>query len=98
MSVRFKVVIPAALPQVFVALRLSSAISLVVAVTVEVTSNTIGLGHEMMMAQSSLRPDLMLALLVWTGVLGWMINAAMMLAQRVLFPFSVDPLVTEGAR
>lgn len=93
-----KLVIPAALPQVFVALRLSAAISLVVAVTVEVTSNTIGLGHEMMMAQSSLQPDLMLALLVWTGVLGWMINAAMLAAQRLLFPFSIAERTGKAAR
>ena len=94
----FKIVIPAALPQIFVALRLSAAISLIVAVTVEVTANTIGLGHEMMMAQSSLHPDLMLALLVWTGVLGWMINAAMLLAQRLLFPSSIAERTGEAAR
>jgi ABC-type nitrate/sulfonate/bicarbonate transport system permease component len=41
----FKIVLPAALPRVFVGLRLAAAVSLVVAVTVEITANPIGLGY-----------------------------------------------------
>ncbi|NTI78467.1 ABC transporter permease [Rhizobium rhizogenes] len=94
----FKIVIPAALPQIFVALRLSAAVSLIVAVTVEITSNTIGLGHTMMEAQSSLHPDLMLAMLVWIGVIGWMLNQSMLQAQSRLFPYSVADFARGGAR
>jgi ABC-type nitrate/sulfonate/bicarbonate transport system permease component len=94
----FKIVIPAALPQIFVALRLSAAVSLIVAVTVEITSNTIGLGHTMMEAQSSLHPDLMLALLVWIGIVGWMLNQSMLVAQHRLFPYSAADIAKGGAR
>lgn len=81
----FKIIIPAALPRIFLALRLCVGIALIVAVTVEISANTIGLGHMMMQAGQSLHPDIMLAFLVWVGVLGWGMNALMMAAQRHLF-------------
>ena len=90
----FKIVIPAAIPRIFVALRLSVGIALIVAVTVEISANTIGLGHTMMEAAQSLHPDLMLAFLIWVGVLGWGINAAMVYAQRRFF----DPMMGGSAR
>ena len=90
----FKIVIPAASPRIFVALRLSVGIALIVAVTVEISANTIGLGHTMMEAAQSLHPDLMLAFLIWVGVLGWGINAAMVYAQRRFF----DPMMGGSAR
>lgn len=80
-----KIVLPAALPRVFVALRLSAGIALIVAVTVEITGNTQGLGHALMDAQQSLRPDLMFALLVWVGLVGWGLNALLQWSQRRLF-------------
>jgi ABC-type nitrate/sulfonate/bicarbonate transport system permease component len=81
----FKIAIPAALPRIFVALRLGIGISLIVAVTVEISANTIGLGHAMMEAGQSLRPALMLAYLVWVGLLGLVVNWLMLLAQKHLF-------------
>ena len=81
----FKIIIPAALPRIFLALRLCVGIALIVAVTVEISANTIGLGHMMMQAGQTLHPDIMLAFLVWVGVLGWGMNALMMAAQRHLF-------------
>lgn len=81
----FKIVIPAALPRIFIALRLAVGVALVVAVTVEITGNTLGVGYNMMQAQQSLRPELMLAFLFWVGFLGWTINALMLAAQKHLF-------------
>jgi ABC-type nitrate/sulfonate/bicarbonate transport system permease component len=80
-----KIFLPAALPRIFVAFRLAIGISLIVAVTVEIASNTIGVGYRMMEAQTSLHPDLGLAYLVWVGLLGWAINALLLWAQRSLF-------------
>jgi NitT/TauT family transport system permease protein len=80
-----KIVLPAALPRVFLALRLSAGIALVVAVTVEISGNTQGLGHALMDAQQSLRPDLMFALLIWVGLVGWGLNMLMLLCQHRLF-------------
>ena len=70
-----KIVIPAMLPRLFVALRLGVAIALVVAVTVEIAANPEGMGYAMMIAQQSLDPALMLGWLGWIGVVGWVLNA-----------------------
>ena len=80
-----KIVIPAALPRIFVAFRLAAGIALIVAVTVEIAINPLGLGAGIMPAQQALRPDLMLAYLVWIGVIGYALNAGLVVAQRRLF-------------
>ena len=43
-----KVVLPATLPRYFVAFRLATAVSLIVAVTVEIAANPLGIGYELM--------------------------------------------------
>ena len=80
-----KIVLPAALPRLFVALRLAAGVALIVAVTVEIALNPIGLGFAMMQAQQSLQPALMFAVLIWVGVLGWGLNRLLLLAQDRLF-------------
>ena len=80
-----KIVIPAALPQICLAFRLAAGISLIVAVTVEIAINPIGLGAGIMTAQQALRPDLMLAYLVWIGVVGYLLNSGLVAAQNHLF-------------
>ncbi len=80
-----KIVLPAALPRYFVAFRLATAVSLIIAVTVEIASNPQGIGHELMAAAQSLHPDLMFALLLWIGIVGWGLNSLLLFAQRRLF-------------
>jgi len=80
-----KIVIPAALPRIFVAFRLSAGIALIVAVTIEIAINPIGLGAGIMLAQQALRADLMLAYLLWIGVIGYALNVLLIAAQRRLF-------------
>ncbi len=80
-----KIVAPAALPRIFVAFRLAAGISLIVAVTVEIAVNPQGLGYEVMTAGQALRPALMLAYVVWIGIVGFALNAGLVLAQRRLF-------------
>jgi NitT/TauT family transport system permease protein len=80
-----KIIIPAALPRIFLAFRLAAGIALIVAVTVEIAINPIGLGAAIMTAQQALRPDLMLAYLLWIGVIGYLLNTGLLLAQRHLF-------------
>jgi sulfonate transport system permease protein len=72
----FKIVLPAIVPRLFVALRLGVAIALVVAVTVEIAANPHGMGYAIIYAQQSLDPALMLAWLFWIGAVGFVINAA----------------------
>lgn len=76
----WKIILPAALPRIFVGFRLSAGLALVVAVTVEVAANPQGLGHLIMHAQETLQPELMWASLVWIALVGWLLNAALMLA------------------
>jgi ABC-type nitrate/sulfonate/bicarbonate transport system permease component len=77
-----KIILPAIMPRLFVALRLGVSLALVVAVTVEVAANPNGMGYAMMIAQQSLDPALMLGWLVWIGVLGFVINVAALRLQR----------------
>ncbi|MEP6875454.1 MAG: ABC transporter permease subunit [Burkholderiales bacterium] len=84
-----KLVLPAALPRIVVAFRLCVGIALVVAVTIEVAANPQGLGYALMNAQQSLRPDLMFAMLLWIGLLGWGLGAALLLLQRTWFRHSL---------
>lgn len=78
----WKIVLPACVPRLFVALRLGVAIALVVAVTVEIAANPNGMGYAMMIAQQSLDPALMLAWLGWIGVVGFVVDAAALALQR----------------
>ena len=80
-----KIIIPAALPRIFLAFRLAAGIALIVAVTVEIAINPIGLGAAIMTAQQALRPDLMLAYLLWIGAIGYLLNSGLLVAQRHLF-------------
>jgi ABC-type nitrate/sulfonate/bicarbonate transport system permease component len=80
-----KIIIPASLPRIFVGLRLATGVALIVAVTVEIAANPIGLGYAIMMAQQSLRPALMLAVVLWIGIVGVALNSVLMFAQKRLF-------------
>lgn len=81
----FKIVLPAALPRIFVALRLCLGFSLIIAVTVEIIANPQGLGSAIMQAREAANPGLMLAALAWIGVLGFLLNALMQLIERRTF-------------
>ncbi len=78
----WKIVLPAIVPRLFVALRLGVAVALVVAVTVEIAANPNGMGYAMMIAQQSFDPALMLGWLGWIGVVGFVINSLMSSLQR----------------
>ena len=69
-----KVVLPAAFARINVGLRVAAAISLVVAVTIEIVLNPRGLGYHLVLAQQSLQIGLMWAQLVWLCLLGFVLN------------------------
>ncbi|MEA2879262.1 MAG: hypothetical protein QOF14_4458 [Hyphomicrobiales bacterium] len=81
-----KIILPSAMPRLFVAFRIAAGLALVVAVTVEIAANPQGMGYALMAAQQALRPDLMLAMLLWTGILGWSINLLLLQAEKRFFP------------
>ena len=78
------ILLPAAMPTAFVGIRLAAGYALTVAVTVEFTTNPLGLGYGIMRAQQELQPALMLALIVWVGLLGWSLNALLDVLQHRL--------------
>ncbi len=82
----YKILLPAALPRVFVAVRLAAGIALIVAVTVEIVSNPMGLGFLLTQAGQSLRPAEMFATLGWIGIVGWLLNGSLLRVERLLFP------------
>jgi NitT/TauT family transport system permease protein len=86
-----KIVVPAALPRIFVAFRLAAGFALIVAVTIEIAINPLGLGAGLMTAGQALRPELMLAFLVWIGVVGFALNLLLVVAQRRLFGRAASP-------
>ncbi|MCD2173423.1 ABC transporter permease [Rhizobium sp. C4] len=83
----FKIVFPAVLPRLFLALRLAAGIALIVSVTVEISANPQGLGYSLMMAGQSLRPADMFAILFWIGLIGWALNWVLVRTELKLFPF-----------
>ena len=84
----WKIIIPAALPRIFVAFRIALGVALIIAVTAEITTNPQGIGYALMTAQQSLQPDIMFANLFWLGFLGIALNVAIERTQRLLFDTS----------
>jgi ABC-type nitrate/sulfonate/bicarbonate transport system permease component len=81
----WRIVLPAALSQIFVGFRVAAALALVIAVTVEISANPLGIGNGLMTAEQTLRPGLMYAFIVWLGLIGWTLNAVLVQAQRRLW-------------
>lgn len=77
-------VVPALLPALGRALRLSAVVGFFTAITIEVAANPQGLGYAVVVAQQTLRPETMFALLTWVALLAVAINAGLALLQRYL--------------
>jgi ABC-type nitrate/sulfonate/bicarbonate transport system permease component len=76
---------PTALPYVMTGLRLAAAVSLILAITAELIIGSPGLGHEIALAQSSNAVPTVYALVIFTGLLGVLVNVlARALERRIL--------------
>jgi len=89
-----KIALPAAVPRIFTALRLTLGIALIVAVTTEIAANPIGIGYAIISAGLSLRPEVMYAFLVWLAILGWLLNAGLIAVHRCLFGAAYGDVAT----
>ena len=67
---------PAALGRVLVGIRIAIGFALVVAVTIEIAVNPRGLGYSLIVAQQKYDIAFMYAQLLWLGLIGIAINAA----------------------
>ena len=80
-----RVVLPAALPQIFAGLRVSLALSFIVMFAAEMINANSGLGQMIRIAENSLRFDLMYVSLISIALLGYAGDRALRLARgRVL--------------
>jgi ABC-type nitrate/sulfonate/bicarbonate transport system permease component len=81
-----RILIPAALPSILVGLRLSLTLALVLAIVAEMVGNPTGLGYAVVRDQQALRPELMFANVFVVGVLGIVLNQALVRIAALRFP------------
>jgi ABC-type nitrate/sulfonate/bicarbonate transport system permease component len=80
-----RVTLPSAIPYIATGLRIASAVALILAVTAELIIGSPGLGRSINLARSGGAVDLMYALIITTGLLGWLLNSLFARAEaRVL--------------
>jgi ABC-type nitrate/sulfonate/bicarbonate transport system permease component len=78
----WRVTVPSAVPYIATGIRISSAVALILAVTAELVIGAAGLGREINVARSGGNLDVMYALIVATGLLGWLLNIATSAGER----------------
>ncbi|WP_082310300.1 ABC transporter permease [Nonomuraea sp. SBT364] len=76
------VVIPAASPKIFAGLRLSLSLALILMVISELFGGTDGIGYQLLYAQRSFDAPGVWAAIALLGVLGYVVNALFVLAER----------------
>ena len=77
-----RVTLPSAVPYIATGVRISAAVALILAVTAELVIGSPGLGREINIARQGEATDLMYALIIATGLLGWLINAVFARGER----------------
>jgi ABC-type nitrate/sulfonate/bicarbonate transport system permease component len=70
----WRIRLPAAVPYIATGVRISSAVALILSVTAELVIGSAGLGRSISVAQSGGAIDVMYALIIATGILGWLLN------------------------
>lgn len=79
-----RVIMPTLLPFAATGLRVSASIAIVISVVTELIGGAVGVGRDIMIAQSAGNLPAMYALILTTGVLGLIINAVFAGAERPL--------------
>jgi ABC-type nitrate/sulfonate/bicarbonate transport system permease component len=77
-----RVTLPSAVPYIATGVRISAAVSLILCVTAELIIGAAGLGREINLARQGGAVDVMYALIVATGLLGWAMNASFTRVER----------------
>jgi ABC-type nitrate/sulfonate/bicarbonate transport system permease component len=78
----WRIKLPSAVPYIATGIRISSAVALILSVTAEIVIGSAGLGRAINVARSSGAVELMYALIIATGILGWLLNVAATRAER----------------
>ena len=77
-----RVTLPSAVPYIATGIRMASTVALILAVTAELVIGSAGLGREINIARSGGNVELMYALIIVTGLLGWVLNIGFAHAER----------------
>ena len=77
-----RVTLPSAIPYIATGVRISAAVALILCVTAELVIGAAGLGREINLARQGGAVDLMYALIIATGLLGWALNAVFARGER----------------
>jgi ABC-type nitrate/sulfonate/bicarbonate transport system permease component len=81
----WRITVPSAVPYIATGIRIASAVALILCVTAELVIGSAGLGRQINSASSGGNVELMYAMIIATGLLGWLLNiAATMVERRVL--------------
>lgn len=80
------VIVPAAVPSIVVGARLGMAVAVILAIVAEMVGNPAGLGYGMVFAQQAIQPADMFAYIITIGLLGVVLNAALVAVSRLLPP------------
>jgi ABC-type nitrate/sulfonate/bicarbonate transport system permease component len=84
-QILYRVKLPSAVPYIATGIRISSAVALILAVTAELVIGSAGLGRSINLAREGAALELMYALIIVTGALGFLLNvAATRVERRVL--------------
>jgi ABC-type nitrate/sulfonate/bicarbonate transport system permease component len=79
-----RITLPSAAPYLATGLRIASAIALILALTAELVVGAPGLGRAIVVSQASGSITQMYALILTTGLLGWLLNAVFQAVERRL--------------
>jgi len=77
-----RVTLPSSVPYIATGIRISSSVALILVVTAEIVIGAPGLGREVNLARQGGAFDLMYALIIATGLLGWGLNVLFIRAER----------------
>jgi NitT/TauT family transport system permease protein len=84
------VIIPAAMPNIMIAMRQMLAVSWTYLVIAEIVAATTGIGAVMMRAKRFLHVDTIMACIIVIGILGLLFDFLFRVAHRLLFPYLDD--------
>lgn len=94
----FRLVLPAASPQIFVGARIALAIGLILVVVSEMVASTNGLGHFVLLSQQTFAIPEMWGGIILLGIIGYLVNLVFVLCERRVLAWHVGWRATEQGR
>jgi ABC-type nitrate/sulfonate/bicarbonate transport system permease component len=91
-----KVILPSSIPYIVTGLRIGSTTALILVITAQLVIGTPGLGQEINVARSGGNLELMYALTIATGLLGWLLNGFFVALERRVLHWHPSQRLAEG--